>query len=57
MNNRKIPTSKEMFSDLLGDESNRDRYIDFLLDSNERLFVRKALEKADYTLTDKDLQL
>lgn len=57
MNNRKIPTSKEMFPDLLGDESNRDRYIEFLLDSNERLFVRKALEKADYTLTDKDLQL
>ena len=25
MNNRKIPTSKEMFPDLLGDESNRDR--------------------------------
>ena len=47
MNNRKIPTSKEMFPDLLGDEYNRDRYIEFLLDPNERLFVRKALEKAN----------
>lgn len=57
MKNRiRIVSYKEMFPEL-ADTSNRERFIDFLMENDERIFVRKALEKANYTLTDKDLQL
>lgn len=57
MKNRiKIISCEEMFPELK-DTNNRERFIDFLYTHDMKVFVRKALDKAEYKLTDDDLLL
>lgn len=51
-----ITSCKEMFPEL-ADENNKERFIDFLTQEDFKTFTRAALKKANYELTDKDLQL
>lgn len=47
---------KELFPEL-ADETNRERFIDWLIEDDLKKFTRLALQKANYELTDEDLQL
>ena len=42
---------------ILADKTNKERYIDFLSKDDYKKFTKLALNKANYELTDKDLQL
>ena len=47
---------KELFPEL-ADKTNKERYIEFLSHKDYKKFTKLALDKANYELTDNDLQL
>lgn len=52
----KFISCRKLFPEL-ADETNRERFIDWLVEDDLKKFTKLALNKADYKLTDKDLQL
>lgn len=55
INRMRAISHREMFPEL--DTDDKDRFINFLMEDNTKIFVRAALDKANYELTAKDLQL